>query len=128
MPDQNYRPTHGLPPDSRPANVPPEWWALLNRNDLPKGGGDPDDIRAHRGSRDDDIIHALRGQRSARPRAGWPRSATTAALLVIAALLLIIGVGPASSNGGAVVLIVVGLLILMAALALQVARVTLRRR
>jgi hypothetical protein len=128
MPDDNYRPTHGLPPDSRPTNVPPEWWSLLDRNDLPKGGGELDDGRSHRRGRDEDIIHALRGRHAphrAPRRYAW---VTNLALLAIAALLLVAGLGNTTPKGIALILIVVGVLTLLTAVVIQVARAALRRR
>jgi len=120
MPDDDYRPTHGLPPDSRSTNVPPDWWSQLDRNDLPPDGRDPGDGRGHRRGRDD-AAHALRGRRPARPGLSWQRWLINLALIAIAALLLIAGLD-ATPSGAAPILIVLGILILLAAVAVQTVR------
>jgi uncharacterized membrane protein YtjA (UPF0391 family) len=120
MPDDDYRPTHGLPPDSRSTNVPPAWWSQLNRDDLPPGGGDPDDGRGHRRGRDE-VAHAPDGRRPDRAAASWQRWLVNLALIAIAALLLIAGASETTS-GAAAILIVLGIVTLLVAAAVQVVR------
>jgi hypothetical protein len=127
MPDDDYRPTHGLPPDSRPTNVPPDWWDLLDRNDLPKGGGERDRGPRHRGSRDEDIIRAPRVRRASRPAPGWRLWMTNVALLVVAVLLLTVGLASATPQGIAAILLTSGILVLLALVSIQLAR-RMRRR
>ena len=124
MPDDDYRPTHGLPPDSRSTNVPPEWWSELGRDDLPPGGGVPGDGRAHRRGRDE-TAHAAGTRRPARTASSWRRWFLNLALIAIAVVLLITGLD-ATPSGAAVILIVLGILILLAAVGVQAVRA--RRR
>jgi len=124
MPDDDYRPTHGLPPDSRSTNVPPDWWSQLGRDDLPTGGRDPGDGRGHRHSRED-TAPAVHGRRPARPAPSWRRWLINLALLGIAALLLITGLDTPSGGTGTL-LIVLGILTLLAAVGAQAMRT--RRR
>lgn len=120
MPDDDYRPTHGLPPDSRSTNVPPAWWSQLNRDDLPAGGGDPVEGRGHRRGRDE-TAHAVHDRGPARPAASWRRWLVNLALIAIAALLMIAGASETTS-GAAAMLIVLGIVTLVAAAAVQVVR------
>lgn len=121
MPDDDYRPTHGLPPDSRSTNVPPDWWAQLDRDDLPPGGGDQGEGRGHRRA-----DHALRGHRLTRPGPSWQRWLLNLALIALAAVLLIAGTD-ATPSGAAPILIVLGILTLLAAVAVQAVRARHRR-
>lgn len=127
MPPEDYRPTHGLPPDSRPTNVPPDWWDLLDRKDLPKGGGQADRGPRRRRSREEDIIHGLRAARPPRIALRWRLWVTNVALLAIAVLLLAVGLGTAAPKGIAVILLLLGSLALLALVGVQVARGTHRR-
>jgi len=127
MPDDDYRPTHGLPPDSRSTNVPPEWWDLLDRNDLPKGGGESDRGSRRRRSREEDIIHGLQGGSTTGARLRWRLWVTNVALVVIAALLLAVGLGNTAPNGLGAVLLLMGIAALLALVGIQVARSTHRR-
>ena len=127
MPDDDYRPTHGLPPDSRSTNVPPEWWDLLDRNDLPKGGGESDRGSRRRRSREEDIIHGLQGGSAPRSPLRWRLWVTNVALVVIAVLLLVLGLGSTTPNGLAGVLLLMGIAALLALVGIQVARSTHRR-
>ena len=127
MPDDDYRPTHGLPPDSRSTNVPPEWWDLLDRNDLPKGGGESDRGSRRRRSRDEDIIHGLQGGSTTGARLRWRLWVTNVALVAIAVLLLVLGLGSTTPNGLAGVLLLMGIAALLALVGIQVARSTHRR-
>jgi hypothetical protein len=127
MPDDDYRPTHGLPPDSRSTNVPPEWWDLLDRNDLPKGGGESDRGSRRRRSRDEDIIHGLQGGSAPRSPLRWRLWVTNVALVAIAVLLLVLGLGSTTPNGLAGVLLLMGIAALLALVGIQVARSTHRR-
>jgi uncharacterized membrane protein YtjA (UPF0391 family) len=120
MPDDDYRPTHGLPPDSRSTNVPPDWWPLLDRNDLPPGGGEPGGGRGHGRGRAD-AAHALRGRRPAGPRLTWQRWLLNVALIALAALLLIGGLD-ATPSWAAPILIVLGIVTLVAAVGVQAVR------
>jgi len=126
MPDDNFRPTHGFPPDSRPTNVPPEWWNHLDRDDLPKGGREA--MHRHdRGDSGDETVRALRGSRAVGRAPGLRRWLTNVALVVIAALLLTIGIDNTAPTGIAAVLIGIAILALGAAAGVQVVR-RLRRR
>jgi hypothetical protein len=127
MPDDDYRPTHGLPPDSRSTNVPPEWWDLLDRNDLPKGGGEPDRGARRRRSREEDIIHGLQGGRTPRSPLRWRLWRTNVALIAIAVLLLAVGLGTSTPKGLAAILLLIGIAVLLALVGMQVARRTHRR-
>jgi hypothetical protein len=127
MPDDDYRPTHGLPPDSRSTNVPPEWWDLLDRNDLPKGGGESDRGSRRRRSREEDIIHGLQGGSAPRSPLRWRLWVTNVALVAIAVLLLVLGLGSTTPNGLAGVLLLMGIAALLALVGIQVARSTHRR-
>jgi hypothetical protein len=127
MPDDDYRPTHGLPPDSRSTNVPPEWWDLLDRNDLPKGGGESDRGSRRRRSREEDIIHGLQGGSAPRSPLRWRLWVTNVALVAIAVLLLVLGLGSTTPNGLAGVLLLMGIAALLALVGIQVARTTHRR-
>ena len=127
MPDDDYRPTHGLPPDSRSTNVPPEWWDLLDRNDLPKGGGESDRGSRRRRSREEDIIHGLQGGSAPRSPLRWRLWVTNVALGAIAVLLLVLGLGSTTPNGLAGVLLLMGIAALLALVGIQVARTTHRR-
>ena len=127
MPDDDYRPTHGLPPDSRSTNVPPEWWDLLDRNDLPKGGGESDRGSRRRRSREEDIIHGLQGGSTPRSPLRWRLWVTNVALVAIAVLLLVLGLGSTTPNGLAGVLLLMGIAALLALVGIQVARSTHRR-
>ena len=127
MPPDDYRPTHGLPPDSRPTNVPPDWWDLLDRNDLPKGGGQADRGPRRRRSRDEDIIPAQRGARPPRMALRWRLWVTNVALLAIALLMLTLGLGTATPKAIAAILLLVGILALLALVGIQVASSTHRR-
>ena len=127
MPDDDYRPTHGLPPDSRSTNVPPEWWDLLDRNDLPKGGGESDRGSRRRRSREEDIIHGLQGGSAPRSPLRWRLWVTNVALVAIAVLLLVLGLGSTTPNGLAGVLLLMGSAALRALVGIQVARSTHRR-
>ena len=127
MPEDDYRPTHGLPPDSRSTNVPPEWWDLLDRNDLPKGGGESDRGSRRRRSREEDIIHGLQGGSAPRSPLRWRLWVTNVALVAIAVLLLVLGLGSTTPNGLAGVLLLMGIAALLALVGIQVARSTHRR-
>jgi uncharacterized membrane protein YtjA (UPF0391 family) len=125
MPDDKYHPTHGLPPDSRPTNVPPEWWSQLDRKDLPEGGGEPGDRRPRWRRRTHDFPDALP---ATRPGLRWHHWAANIALIVIAVLLLTAGLGGTAPNGIAPVLFLLGILTLVALVAVQVAGGTGHRR
>ena len=126
MPDDNFRPTHGLPPDSRPTNVPPEWWSQLDRDDLPKGGREA--MHRHdRGDPDEQIIRALRGRRTAERAPSLRRWMTNVALVIIAALLLTIGIDNTTPTGIAAALLVISILALGATAGVQVVRRVRRR-
>jgi hypothetical protein len=125
MPDDNYRPTHGHPPESRPTNVPPEWWSQLERTDLPAGGGELDEGRRHRRRRDADVLRALNGPP---PGLRWQRWGTNVGLIVIAVLLLTAGLGGPATTGMATVLIVLGILTLAVAVGVQLVTGAHRRR
>ena len=127
MPEDDYRPTHELPADSRPTNEPPEWWDLLDRNDLPKGGGESDRGSRRRRSREEDIIHGLQGGSTTGARLRWRLWVTNVALVVIAALLLAVGLGNTAPNGLGAVLLLMGIAALLALVGIQVARSTHRR-
>jgi hypothetical protein len=127
MPDDDYRPTHELPADSRPTNVPPEWWDLLDRNDLPRGGRDTDRGPRRRRSRDEDIIHGLQGERAPRPPLRWRSWATNVALIAVAVLLLTAGLSTSAPKGIAAILLLAGVVALLALAGIQVARRTRRR-
>ena len=127
MPDDDYRPTHGLSPDSRSTNVPPEWWDLLDRNDLPKGGGESDRGSRRRRSREEDIIHGLQGGSAPRSPLRWRLWVTNVALVAIAALLLAVGLGSTTPNGLGPILLLMGIAALLALMGIQVARTTHRR-
>jgi hypothetical protein len=114
MPDDDYRPSHGPSPDSRPTNVPPEWWSQLDRGDLPTGGGVPDRGHARVAEGEAEIIRALRGRRGAGPGAGWHRWITSLALTAIAVLLIVLWLGDATLKGIAAVLLLVGIVTLLA--------------
>jgi hypothetical protein len=108
--------------------VPPEWWSLLDRNDLPEGSGDPDDSHPHRRSRDEDVTRALRGHHAARPEPRWHQWVTNSALIAIAALLLTVGLGTTTPKGISVILLLVGILTLLVIAGIQVADGIHRRR
>jgi hypothetical protein len=124
MPDDKYHPTHGLPPESRPTNVPPEWWSQLERRDLPEGGGEPG-ARHPRFSRKRD--HEVPRVPSPRPAFQWQRWVSTLALIVIAALLLTAGLGGTAPEGIAPVLFLLGILTLVAVVVIQVSGSTRHR-
>jgi len=126
MPDDDYRPTHELPADSRPTNVPPEWWDLLDRNDLPKGGGESDRGSRRRRSREEDIIHGLQGGGAPRSALRWRSWVTNLALITVAVLLLTVGLSTAAKGSGAILLLS-GIVALLALVGIQVARRTHRR-
>jgi hypothetical protein len=127
MPDDDYRPTHELPPDSRPTNVPPEWWDLLDRNDLPKGDGEPARGPRRRRSREEDMIHGLQGGSAPRSALRWRSWVTNVALIAVAALLLAVGLDTTPSTGTGAILLLLGILALLALVGVQVARRTHRR-
>lgn len=116
MPDNNYLPTHGHPPDSRPANVPPEWWSQLERTDLPEGGAEAGGRRGRRRRRDAETLTVPGGGTPLR----WQRWVTNVALIVIAVLLLTAGLGGPATEGVAPYLVVLGILTLVVAVIVQV--------
>ncbi|MGA3184872.1 MAG: hypothetical protein ABSE52_09780 [Candidatus Dormibacteria bacterium] len=126
MPDDDYRPTHELPADSRPTNVPPEWWDLLDRNDLPRGGRESDRGPRRRRSREEDIIHGLQGGGAPRSALRWRSWVTNLALITVAVLLLTVGLSTAAKGSGAILLLS-GIVALLALVGIQVARRTHRR-
>jgi len=126
MPDDDYRPTHELPADSRPTNVPPEWWDLLDRNDLPQGGRESDRGPRRRRSREEDIIHGLQGGGAPRSALRWRSWVTNLALITVAVLLLTVGLSTAAKGSGAILLLS-GIVALLALVGIQVARRTHRR-
>ncbi len=127
MPDDDYRPTHGLPPGSRPTNVPPDWWDLLDRNDLPKGGGEPGRGPRRRRGRDEDIIHGPDQGRVPRRSLRWRLWVTTLALIAIGMILLTLGLGTTTPKAIAAILLLLGIVVLLALVSLQVVRNTRRR-
>jgi hypothetical protein len=127
MPDDDYRPTHELPPDSRPTNVPPEWWDLLDRNDLPKGDGEPARGPRRRRNREEEMIHGLPGGSAPRSALRWRSWVTNVALIAVAVLLLAVGLGTTPSTGAGAILLLLGILALLALVGVQVARRTHRR-
>jgi hypothetical protein len=127
MPDDDYRPTHGLPPDSRSTNVPPEWWDLLDRNDLPKGGGESDGGSRRRRSREEDIIHGFQSGSAPRSPLRWRLWVTNVALVAIAVLLLALGLGGITPNGLAGALLLMGIAVLLMLVGIQVAHSARRR-
>jgi len=126
MPDDDYRPTHELPADSRPTNVPPEWWDLLDRNDLPQGGRESDRGPRRRRSREEDIIRGLQGGGAPRSALRWRSWVTNLALITVAVLLLTVGLSTAAKGSGAILLLS-GIVALLALVGIQVARRTHRR-
>jgi hypothetical protein len=121
MPDENFRPTHGLPPDSRPTNVPPPWWSLLNREDLPTGQADAEYSTANRWSREQGPRGELLGRRRARAPRGWRMLLVNVTVLVSAVLLVVVGVAVTAPRGVAAVLLVTGMLALLAVLGVNIA-------
>ncbi len=126
MPDENFRPTHGLPPDSR-TNVPPDWWSLLVRDDLPQGQADLGAVAGRRWAR-------RRPRGHARPRrfaVAGPRARmliADLALLAVVVALIVVGFGYATPHGLTAVLLGCVVLALLVLLGIQVARLTGRRR
>lgn len=128
MPDDNFRSTHGLPPDSRPTNVPPKWWSQLDREDLPEGQADINQRAANRWNREDAFGRELRGRRHPRWLSGWRRTlVANLTVLLVATILLIVSVAYTSPPGLAAVLLVCGVLALLALLGVNIARRVGRR-
>jgi hypothetical protein len=117
MPDDNFRPTHGLPPDSRPTNTPPAWWALLDRVDLPD-------------SREETLSGSGNRWRSQPSQAGsgragrrrWHIVAINLAVVLAAGLLIVLGLSVAAPGATAATLLVCGMVALLSLVGVGVAR------
>ncbi len=118
MPDDNFRPTHGLPPESRPTNTPPAWWALLDRVDLPDSIEEMQSSAGNRWRQE-----AARG-RTRRPRTGrrWHTIVVNLAVLLAAALLIVLGLGVAAPGATAATLLVCGMVALLGLIGVGIAR------
>ncbi|HYA00545.1 MAG TPA: hypothetical protein VEK76_09370 [Candidatus Binatia bacterium] len=127
MPDEDFRPTHEIPHESRPTNLPPAWWAALARDDLPEGPVDPAAVTANRWTRGDERgrTDPGRGRPGRRPR--WQAWLFNLALVALAALLLAFGVGLTTPRAIAAVLLVLGVLALLALAGIHIARRVSRR-
>ena len=127
MPDDNFRPTHGVPPDSRPTNVPPEWWSLLDRDDLPRGMGDLGPSGGARWMRTP-RLHLPRWQRL---HGGglrlWRPLVVGVLLLAMAAMLLAIGIAYQSPEGIPAIVLGCGVVALTALLGIRLVRSLGRR-
>lgn len=126
MPDENLRPTHGLPPDSR-TNVPPDWWSLLARNDLPQGQADLEAVAGRRWARKRPRGHAT-PRRFAVTGSQARMLIADLALLALVVALIVVGFGYAAPTGLTAVLLGCGVLALVTLLGIQIARLTGRRR
>ena len=127
MPDDNFRPTHGPPPDSRPTNVPPRWWSLLESDDLPGDLGDAEPGRANRRAHNDLPLRSLHGRGWPHAPGGWRAWAINLALMAVAAALLVVGLGYTTPRGVTAILLLFGVLTLLAVVGVQIVRRTNRR-
>jgi hypothetical protein len=121
MPDDNFRPTHGLPPESRSANTPPAWWALLDRVDLPDSTADAPKTGGNRWRSE-----VARGR--ARLGAGrrWQTIVINLAVLLAAALLIVLGLS-VTAGATAATLLVCGMVTFLGLIGVGVARRIARR-
>jgi VIT1/CCC1 family predicted Fe2+/Mn2+ transporter len=110
MPDDDLRPTHGPPPDSRPTNTPPAWWPQLERQDLPAGGAPRGRRRVHRGGPDQPR------------RRRWSAILVNLTALAVAALLVVVAVVLTAPRATTAVLLACVALGLLALLGVQIAR------
>lgn len=117
MPDDNFRPTHGLPPESRPANTPPAWWALLDRVDLPDSSEETRAAGANRWRQD-----AVRGRAQRGAGRRWPAIIVNLAVVLAAALLIGLGLGVAAPGATAATLLVCGVVALLGLLGVGIGR------
>jgi hypothetical protein len=118
MPDDNFRPTHGLPPEPRPTNTPPAWWSQLERVDLPDSSAETSSSGGNRWRPD-----TARGRRT-RPGAkrGWQAVAINLAVFLAAVVLIGLGMSIAGSGATGATLIICGMVALLAAIGVAVAR------
>ena len=123
MPDDNYRSTHGLPPDSRPTNVPPDWWSLLERDDLPEGQADLNRGASEGWGREEIPGRTVWGRGHYwRARPHWRVLIANISLMLLASLLLVVGIGYTNPKGVAAVLLGCAVLALLVVMGVQVAR------
>lgn len=127
MPDDNFRSSHGPPPESRPTNVPPRWWSLLESDELPDDLGDADPGRADRWTRHDIPLRSLPGRGWPHAPRGWRAWVINVTLMAIAAVLLVLGLGYTTPRGVAAILLLFGVLTLLAVVGVQIVRRTNRR-
>jgi len=128
MPDDNYRPTHGLSPDSRPTNVPPEWWSLLERDDLPEGQSDLSHTTAGWSGEEAPSRPPWGHRHYWRARPQWRVLMVNISLMLMASALLVVGIGYTSPSGAGAILLGCAILALLVAMGVQVARRMGRRR